>query len=237
MRTGAGRERLRGWLRRRRERSTAAAVEDAIPGGIAQATVLVSDAIHRGKGPRDTPSPVPRTRVGGDGVHGGRLHRLKMPSYRPAVLFFSTAATAQLNVRFENRRKERSSRMYRLSGDGAPFTARIPLPGAIKTVDFRVFAIGARAAWTATAVPLREIPRFHHECNGTGSDVVHYRGGPGPGVLHYAGPSQIQLEALDDHLAYRLTVTEGRAGERTFQWPGRGYYQVRSAGAWSLTAL
>ncbi|MET7892250.1 MULTISPECIES: hypothetical protein [Streptomyces] len=46
----------------------------------------------------------------------------------------------------------------------------------------------------------------------------------------------IQLEALDDRLAYRVTVAEGSAGEHTFQWPGRGYYQVRSAGAWSLSA-
>jgi hypothetical protein len=50
------------------------------------------------------------------------------------------------------------------------------------------------------------------------------------------GPSLIQLEALNDRLAYWVTVTEGRAGEYTFQWPGRGYYQVRSAGAWSLSA-
>ncbi|WP_371650027.1 hypothetical protein [Streptomyces mirabilis] len=34
----------------------------------------------------------------------------------------------------------------------------------------------------------------HDEINGTGSDVVHYRGEPGPGVLHYAGPSLIQLD-------------------------------------------
>ncbi|MGW9029187.1 hypothetical protein ACWGQ5_34670 [Streptomyces sp. NPDC055722] len=53
---------------------------------------------------------------------------------------------------------------------------------------------------------------------------------------HYAGPSLIQLEALDDRLAYGVTVAEGRAGEHTFQWPGRGYYQVRSAGGWSLSA-
>lgn len=48
------------------------------------------------------------------------------------------------------------------------------------------------------------------------------RGDPGPGVLRYEGPSVIQLEALDDRLAYRVTVTEGSAGERTFEWPGRG---------------
>ncbi|MFE1943045.1 hypothetical protein [Streptomyces massasporeus] len=46
----------------------------------------------------------------------------------------------------------------------------------------------------------------------------------------------IQLEALDDRLAYRVTVAEGSAGEHTFQWPTRGYYQVRSAGAWGLCA-
>ncbi|MFI8789505.1 hypothetical protein [Streptomyces sp. NPDC055105] len=46
----------------------------------------------------------------------------------------------------------------------------------------------------------------------------------------------IQVEALDDRLAYRVTVAEGSFGELTFQWPGRGYYQVRSAGAWSLSA-
>jgi hypothetical protein len=46
----------------------------------------------------------------------------------------------------------------------------------------------------------------------------------------------IQLEALDDRLAYRVTVAEGSAAEHTFQWPGRGYYQVRSAGAWRLSA-
>ncbi|QWB27163.1 MULTISPECIES: hypothetical protein [Streptomyces] len=67
--------------------------------------------------------------------------------------------------------------------------------------------------------PLREVPRFHDEINGTGSDVVHYRGEPGPGVLRYEGPSMIQLEALDDRLAYRVTLVEGSAGERTFQWP------------------
>ncbi|MET8137600.1 hypothetical protein [Streptomyces sp. NPDC005251] len=45
----------------------------------------------------------------------------------------------------------------------------------------------------------------------------------------------IQLEALDDRLAHRVTVAEGSAGEHTFQWPGRGSYQVRSAGAWNLS--
>ncbi|WP_157953302.1 hypothetical protein [Streptomyces sp. MH60] len=54
--------------------------------------------------------------------------------------------------------------------------------------------------------------------------------------MHYVGPGLIQLEALDDRLAYWVTVTEGRTGVHTFQWPGRGYYQVRSAGAWSLSA-
>lgn len=61
-------------------------------------------------------------------------------------------------------------------------------------------------------------------------------GDPGPGVLRYEGPSVIQVEALDDRLAYRVTVAEGGSGELTFRWPGRGYYQVRSAWAWSLSA-
>jgi hypothetical protein len=42
-------------------------------------------------------------------------------------------------------------------------------------------------------------------------------------------------------LSYRPACLSGDGGrgqrrERTFQWPGRGYYQVRSAGAWSLSA-
>ncbi|KAF5991844.1 hypothetical protein ACGFZ9_46825 [Streptomyces mirabilis] len=49
-------------------------------------------------------------------------------------------------------------------------------------------------ALDGTRSPLREVPRFHDEINGTGSDVVHYRGEPGPGVLHYAGPRLIQLD-------------------------------------------
>lgn len=55
-------------------------------------------------------------------------------------------------------------------------------------------------------------PSFHDEINGTGSDVVHYRGDPGPGVLRYEGLSVIQLEAQGDRLAYRVTVAEGSAG-------------------------
>ncbi len=183
-----------------------------------------------------TPTRVPQPQVSGKGGSGEQTHQLKMPSYRPAVMVFSTNGHARVHLRFEGGRKGRSSRLYRLSGDGTPITARIPLPEGNKAIAFRVFAAGEREAWTATAAPLREVPRFHDEINGTGSDVVHYRGEPGPGVLHYAGPSLIQLEALDDRLAYWVTVTEGRAGEHTFKWPGRGYYQVRSAGAWSLSA-
>lgn len=160
-----------------------------------------------------------------------------MPSYRPAVMVFSTHGRARVHVRFEGGRKGRSSRLYRLSGDGTPLTARIPLPEGDKAVAFRVFAAAEREAWTATAAPLREVPRFHDEINGSGSDVVHYRGEPGAGVLQYAGPSLIQLGALDDRLAYCVTAAEGRAGEHTFEWPGRGYYQVRSAGARSLSAV
>ncbi|MGW7427799.1 hypothetical protein ACWGJB_49190 [Streptomyces sp. NPDC054813] len=176
----------------------------------------------------------PQPQVSEKGGSGEQTHQLKMPSYRPAVMVFSTNGQTRVHLRFEGT-KGRSSRLYRLSSDGTPITARIPLPEGNKAIAFRVFA-GDREAWTATAAPLREVPRFHGEINGTGSDVVHYRGEPGPGVLHYAGPSLIQLEALDDHLAYWATVTEGRAGEHTFQWPGSGYYQVRSAGAWSLSA-
>ncbi|MGY0022686.1 hypothetical protein ACVHNB_27475 [Streptomyces sp. YJ-C3] len=159
-----------------------------------------------------------------------------MPQYRPAVMVFSTDGRTRVHLRFEGK-KGRSSRLYRLSGDGTPVTARVPLPEESRAVAFRVFAEGDREAWTATAAPLREVPRFHDDIHGTGSDVVHYRGGPGPGVLHYAGPSLIQLEALDGRMAHRVTVAEGRAGEHAFQWPGRGYYQVRSAGAWSLSAM
>ncbi len=134
-----------------------------------------------------------------------------MPSYRPAVMVFSTNGHARVHLRFEGGRKGRSSRLYRLSGDGTPITARTPLPEGNKAIAFRVFTAGEREAWTQPAAPLREVPRFHDEINGTGSDVVHDRGEPGPGVLHYAGPSLIQLEALDDRLAYWVTVTEGVA--------------------------
>ncbi|WP_159054745.1 hypothetical protein [Streptomyces dysideae] len=182
-----------------------------------------------------TPTPVSQPQVSGKGGSGEQTYQLKMPSYRPAVMVFSTNGQTRVHLRFEGR-KGRSSRLYRLSGDGTPITARIPLPEGSKAIAFRVFADGDREKWTATAAPLREVPRFHDEINGTGSDVVHYRGEPGPGVLHYAGPSLIQLEALNDRLAYWVTVSEGRAGKHTFQWPGRGYYQVRSAGAWSLSA-
>ncbi|MGW0885428.1 hypothetical protein [Streptomyces sp. NPDC002671] len=181
-----------------------------------------------------TPLRAAQPQVSGTGGSGEQTHRLAMPPYRPAVMVFSTDGQERVHLRFEGR-KGRSSRLYRLSGDGTPFTARIPLPEGSKAIVFRVFAAGDREAWTATAAPLREVPRFHEEINGTGSDVVHYRGEPGPGVLHYAGPSLVQLEALDDRLAYWVTVAEGRAGEHRFQWPGRGYYQVRSAGAWSLS--
>ncbi|MFR9793964.1 hypothetical protein ACL07V_35860 [Streptomyces sp. MB22_4] len=192
--------------------------------------------------PRDaTPRPTTRTsvsppQVGGKVGSGEQTHRLKMPSYRPAVMVFSTDGRSRVHLRIEGSRKGRSSRLYRLSGDGTPFTARIPLPEGNKTISFRVFGAGEQESWTATAAPLREVPRFHDDIDGTGSDVVHYRGEPGPGVLRYAGSSLIRLEALDDRLAYWATVIEGRAGEHTFQWPGRGYYQVRSAGAWSLSA-
>ncbi|MFF3392669.1 hypothetical protein ACFYW1_17300 [Streptomyces sp. NPDC002669] len=182
-----------------------------------------------------TPRSVPQPQVRGKEDNGEQTHRLKMPSYRPAVMVFSTSGQARVHVRFEGVRKGRSSRQYRLSGDGTPVTARIPLPEGKKTIAFHVFSAGEQEAWTATAAPLREVPRFHDEINGTGSDVVHYRGEPGPGVLHYAGPGLIQLEALDDRLAYWVTVAEGRAGEHTFPWPGPGYYQVRSVGAWSLS--
>jgi hypothetical protein len=190
-----------------------------------------------GAKPRTTaPLRSPQPQVSGKGGSGEQTHQLKMPTYRPAVMVFSTNGQSRVHLRFEGG-KGRSSRLYRLSGDGTPITARIPLPEGNKTIAFRVFAAGDREAWTATAAPLREVPRFHDEIHGTGSDVVHHRGEPGPGVLHYAGPSLIQLEALDDRLAYWVTMVEGRAGQHTFQWPGRGYYQVRSAGAWSLSAM
>lgn len=187
------------------------------------------------KFPKTTPVSAPQPQVSGKGSSGAQTHQLAMPSYRPALMVFSTNERARVNLRFEDK-KGRSSLLYRLSGDGTPVIARIPLPEAKKAVAFRVFAAGGREAWTATPAPLREVPRFHGEINGTGSDVVHYRGEPGPGVLRYEGPSVIQLEALDDRLAYRATLAEGSAGEHTFQWPGRGYYQVRSAGAWRLSA-
>lgn len=178
-----------------------------------------------------TPARGPQPQISGEDGSGEQTHHLTMPPYRPAVMVFSTHGRAPVALRVVGR-KGRSSRLYRLSGDGAP----VPLPDATKTIGFRVSAAGDPEAWTATAAPLREVPRFHDEINGTGSDVVHYRGQAGPGTLHYAGPGQIQLESLDDRLAYGLTVVEGRAGEHTFRWPGRGYYQVRSAGAWTLSA-
>ncbi|MFF2167244.1 hypothetical protein ACFVWP_42215 [Streptomyces sp. NPDC058175] len=187
------------------------------------------------KFPTTTLVSAPQPQVSGTGSSGDQTHQLAMPSYRPALMVFSTNERAPVNLRFEGR-KGRSSRLYRLSGDGTPVVARIPLPEAKKAVAFRVFASGGRETWTATAAPMRVAPRFHDEINGTGSDVVHYRGDPGPGVLRYEGPSVIQVEALDERLAYRVTVAEGRSGELTFRWPGRGYYQVRSAGAWSLSA-
>ncbi|MBO1330776.1 hypothetical protein [Streptomyces sp. VRA16 Mangrove soil] len=149
-------------------------------------------------------------------------------------MVFSTTEPGHVHLRFVGL-KGRSSRLYRLSGDGTPVAARIPLPVGSDKVSFRVFTAGIRNAWTAAASPLREVPRFHEEISGTGSDLVHYRGGPGPGVLHYAGPNRIQLEALDGSLVYQGPVAESRAGEHVFQWPGRGYYQVRSSGAWSLS--
>ncbi|MFD3590422.1 hypothetical protein [Streptomyces sp. NPDC058683] len=188
------------------------------------------------KFPRTTPVSVPQERVSGKGSSGEQMQQLAMPSYRPALMVFSTNERAPVDLRFEDR-KGRSSRLYRLAGDGSAVTARIPLPEAKGAVAFRVFAAGGRETWTAAPAPLREVPRFHDEINGTGSDVVHYRGEPVPGVLRYQGPSVIQLEALDDRLAYRVTVAKGSSGEHTFQWPGRGYYQVRSAGAWSLSTM
>ncbi|MFD7712175.1 hypothetical protein [Streptomyces sp. NPDC059786] len=196
----------------------------ATPGSTATATATATAAARP-----------PQSQVSGTGSSGEQAHQLRMPPYRPAVMVFSSSGRADVRLRFEGR-KGRSSRLYRLSGDGVPLTARIPLLGN-RTIAFHVFADGGRDAWTATAAPLREVPRFHDEINGRGSDVVHYRGEPGPGVLHYAGPGRIELEALDDRLAYWATVAESRAGECTFQWPGRGYYQVRSAGAWSLSAM
>ncbi|MFC4503635.1 MULTISPECIES: hypothetical protein [Streptomyces] len=191
---------------------------------------------RRAKFPTTTSASTPQPQVSGKGSSGEQTHQLAMPSYRPALMVFSTDARERINLRFEST-KGRSSRLYRLSGDGTPVVARIPLPEGKKAVAFRVFAAGGREAWTATAAPLREVRRFHDEINGTGSDVVHYRGEPGPGALRYEGPSVIQLEALDDRLAYWVTVAEGSAGEHTFQWPGSGYYQVRSAGAWSLSVV
>ncbi|WP_405658455.1 hypothetical protein OG379_01560 [Streptomyces sp. NBC_01166] len=176
--------------------------------------------------------------VSGEGGRDDQTHRLAMPSYRPAVMVFSTKGQGHVHLRFVGL-KGRSSRLYRLSGDGSPITARIPLPVGNEATTFRVFIADGRnawtaTAWTATASPLREVPRFHEEISGTGSDLVHYRGGPGPGFLHYAGPNRIQLEVLDGNLVYKGLVTESRAGEHMFHWPGRGYYQVRSSGAWSL---
>ncbi|MGW7071744.1 hypothetical protein ACWGII_23010 [Streptomyces sp. NPDC054855] len=188
------------------------------------------------KFPTTTAMSAPQPQLSGTGSSGEQTHQLAMPSYRPVLMVFSTNERAPVHLRFEGR-MGRSSRLYRLSGDGSPVVARIPLPEAKKAVAFRVFASGGREAWTATAAPLREAHRFHDEINGTGSDVVHYRGDAGPGVLRYEGPSVVQLEALDGRLAYRETVAEGKFGKLTFQWPGRGYYQVRSAGAWSLSAV
>ncbi|MEU4154562.1 hypothetical protein [Streptomyces sp. NPDC026659] len=185
--------------------------------------------------PRTTPVSAPQPQVSGKGSSDAQTHQLAMPSYRPALMVFSTTGRARVNLRFEDS-TGRSSRLYRLSGNGTSVLARVPLPEVKKAVAFRVFASDGREPWTATAVPLREVPRFHAEIHGTGSDVVHYRGEPGPGVLRYEGPSVIQLEVLDDRLAYRVTVAEGSAGEHPFQWPGPGYYQVRSAGTWILSA-
>ncbi|MEV0281123.1 hypothetical protein AB0I22_32710 [Streptomyces sp. NPDC050610] len=187
------------------------------------------------KFPTTTPVSAPQPQISGEGSSGAQALQLAMPSYRPALMVFSTSERARVNLRFEDT-TGRSSRLYRLSGDRTRVIARVPLPEAKKAVAFRVFAAGGQELWAAALAPLREVPRFHGEINGTGSDVVHYRGEPGPGVLRYEGPSMIQLEALDDRLAYRVTVAEGNAGEHSFQWPGRGYYQVRSAAAWSLSA-
>ncbi|MDT0467339.1 hypothetical protein [Streptomyces gibsoniae] len=231
----------------------------APPGGVARTiAVCATDAFRLA----DSPSPVtaqrgrhsgvraqprdakphttplvraPQPQVSGKGGSGEQTYQLTLPPYRPAVMVFSTRGRTRVHLRFDGR-KGRSSRLYRLSGDGTPITARIPLPEGTKATAFRVFAAADQEAWTVTAAPLREVPRFHDEISGTGSDVIHYRGEPGPGVLHYAGPSLIQLEALDERLAHSVTLAEGRAGKHTFRWPGRGYYQVRSAGAWSLSA-
>ncbi|MEU6090734.1 hypothetical protein ABZ865_28785 [Streptomyces sp. NPDC047085] len=191
-----------------------------------------------------TPGTVPQAQVSGEG--GGdqldQLHQLAMPPYHPAVLVLRTSGPAQVHLRLEGG-KGRSSRLYRLSGGGsgggaAPVTARIPLPVKNRSAAFRLSLVAdGPESWTATTAPLREVPRFHDRISGAGSDVVHYRGEPGPGILRYTGPSLLQLEALDEGLAYRVTLAEVRAGEHTFQWPGRGYYQVRSAGEWSLSAM
>ena len=125
--------------------------------------------------PTTAPLSAPQPQVSGKGSSGELTHQLALPSYRPVLMVYSTNERGRVNLRFEDR-KGRSSWLYRLTGDGAPLIARIPLPEAKKAVAFRVFAAGGREAWTATPAPLREVPRFYDEIDGTGSDVVHYRG-------------------------------------------------------------
>lgn len=60
----------------------------------------------RGAKPRPTmPTRVPQLQVSGKGGSGEQIHQLQMPSYRPAVMVFSTIGQAQVQLRFEGGRK------------------------------------------------------------------------------------------------------------------------------------
>ncbi|MFD7815696.1 hypothetical protein ACFV6E_22595, partial [Streptomyces sp. NPDC059785] len=130
------------------------------------------------------PMPAPQPQVSGMRGSGEQTHRLKMPSYSPAVMVFSISGQTGVHLRFLGR-KGRSSRLYRLSGDGAPVTVRIPLPEASRAVAFRISA-GNWEDWTATAAPLREGSCPSSWCWGstTGSARASARG-----ALPWMGPA------------------------------------------------
>ncbi|MFE4755048.1 hypothetical protein ACFRIB_33090 [Streptomyces mirabilis] len=63
------------------------------------------------KFPKTTPVSAPQPQVSGKGSSGAQTHQLAMPSYRPALMVFSTNELARVDLRFEDK-KGRSSLLY-----------------------------------------------------------------------------------------------------------------------------
>ncbi|MFI1890365.1 hypothetical protein [Streptomyces jumonjinensis] len=238
--------------------STTEVVWSPAEGAARRIAVCAADAVRLADGrspmapPSRTPAavrtrnalpPAPRgDRAGRETAGAGpglSTPRIALPVVgEPAVLVFRTEHPTRVTLGFDAPKKHGPPMTYALTGGPDPVVALVPLvrSGNRSVVRFSVdFPQHDHSPWHARSEPLDTVPVFDDSVHGHGYGLLHYTGEPGPAVLRHRGRGPVQLQALDGDLAEGTAVAATKGdGAAAFVWPGPGFYQVRSRGAWAL---